>query len=391
MSVILDALRRKTERLGSGAAKQPRPDSVLATLGYSTTRGRSGWSWKTVLTYGVAAILLGFMAVALPVYLLSPGSGTQEDSTSADASEPVVVPAGRGLTPGASASGVTSQPGPSGAPSVASPSVPAAAQSQSRVTGGEAASPAVPVTPPLPRPARRAAGPETAAPGGATPAPATARPPVVMGRDDQSGPPSDESGSGEAPGTEPPPDHFGLALYYHRAGDFTKALAQYRLALERNDSSAEVHNNLGLLFGDAGDTAAAAEHFQRAITIDPRHVTAQNNLGVSYLREGRMEDASAQFAIALGVDDRNVESLVNLGLVHQAAGRPVEARALLQRAVDLAPRHPGSHYNLAVVADEEGDVQTAIAHYRAFLRFGTVVHPELAPLVRSRLSEIASQ
>ena len=51
--------------------------------------------------------------------------------------------------------------------------------------------------------------------------------------------------SASPPPGPPPMDHFGLALYYQRVGDFDNALAQYRTLLEQNDASAEVHNNLG--------------------------------------------------------------------------------------------------------------------------------------------------
>ena len=388
--MILDALRRKTDRGGRGGASTPRPDSVLATLGYPTQRGRGGWS-RTVLTFGVVAILLGFIAVAVPVYLLSPRSQDQQASTLSDAFQPEGVPPAQGTTPVPvpSASDVTRQPATEEPAPTAPRTAPAAATTQASAQV-ESAVPAVPVPTPLQRAANRVTVPETPARGTAGLAPAAAQPRTVQGREDRLPPPS-EPRVADLPRTDPPPDHFGLALYYHRAGDFMNALTQYRLALERNDASAEVHNNLGLLYQDGGDTESAMEHFRRAIEIDPRHVSAQNNLGVAYLRDGRLEDASVQFTIALGVDDRNVESLVNLGLVHQAGGRAVEAQALLQRAVDIAPRHPGSHYNLAVVADEEGDVATAVTHYRAFLRFGTVAHPDLVPLVRSRLSEIGSQ
>ena len=80
----------------------------------------------------------------------------------------------------------------------------------------------------------------------------------------------------------------------------------------------------------------------------------------------------AELKIALGIDPRNIESLVNLALVQKAAGRTAEARDLLRRAVSLDPQHAGSHYNLAVVADEGGDLVTAVNHDRAFLRYGAV-------------------
>jgi len=60
--------------------------------------------------------------------------------------------------------------------------------------------------------------------------------------------------------------------------------------------------------------------------------------------------------------------------VQKAARRTAEAGDLLRRAVSLDPRHAGSHYNLAVVADDGGDLITAVTHYRAF-----------SPLRRSRI------
>lgn len=119
-------------------------------------------------------------------------------------------------------------------------------------------------------------------------------------------------------------------------------------------------------------------------------VYVHNNLGVAYLLAGHLDDAAAQLKVALGIDSGNIESLVNLALVQKAAGRTVEARELLRRAVVQEPRHAGSHYNLAVVADEGGDMVTAVTHYRAFLRYGAIGYPDLAARVRSRLTTLES-
>jgi len=53
-------------------------------------------------------------------------------------------------------------------------------------------------------------------------------------------------------------------------GDFDSALAHYRVLLEQNDASAEVHNNLGLLYEDRGQFDDAIKQFQRAIALDPK-------------------------------------------------------------------------------------------------------------------------
>jgi Tfp pilus assembly protein PilF len=79
---------------------------------------------------------------------------------------------------------------------------------------------------------------------------------------------------------------------------------------------------------------------------------------------------------------------VNLALIQKAAGRAADARDLLRRALAIDPANAGSHYNLAIVADESGDTTTAIEHYRAFLRLGTVTNDELAGRVRARLATL---
>jgi Flp pilus assembly protein TadD len=108
------------------------------------------------------------------------------------------------------------------------------------------------------------------------------------------------------------------------------------------------------------------------------------------MRSNRLDVAAAEFRVALTGDPRNVESLVNLALIQRAAGRTADARDLLHRALSISPRNAGSHYNLAVVADESGDTSTAIEHYRAFLRYGTVSHSDLAAQVRARLAALGS-
>lgn len=84
-----------------------------------------------------------------------------------------------------------------------------------------------------------------------------------------------------AAGTPPATDHFGLALYYQRVGDFNNSLAQYRVLLEENEASAEVHNNLGLLYQDRGDADRSIAEFQRALVLGPRHVKAHTTTSAS--------------------------------------------------------------------------------------------------------------
>lgn len=401
MSIILDALRRKTERgrtsqPGSGS---PGSDAVLATLGYSGARNRRRWSLRAIAASAVIALILGFAVVAVPVYWLAPTvpdepvvqvvdqrDRTQVQTPSAE-SDSTIGHAANSRSRGR-------EPEPRAAPPAQSASIPAPSPAQEPVNAARAPDREPPTSSLTQVPRRSVAEPTVDEQHRQT---VTSAPrPVVTARDRETEPPLPkpaqratpaESSSQEAASIS---NHFGLAVYYQRIGDPTRALAEYQVLLNQNERSAEVHNNVGLLYQDRGDSEAAIAQFLRAIEIDPRHVSAHNNLGIAYLRDGRLDMAASQLAIALTIEPRNVESLVNLGLVHQAAGRLADAMELLERAVAIDPRHPGSHYNLAVVAEASGNDQKAAAHYRAFLRYGTIQYPELAAQVRTRLSAQSS-
>ena len=183
-------------------------------------------------------------------------------------------------------------------------------------------------------------------------------------------------------------DHFQMALYFQRSGDFENALVQYRAVLQRDELNAEAHNNLGLLYRGKGLYDEAVKEFVRAIAINQRYVKAHNNLGVTYLGQARNDAAASEFRTALGIDPRNVESLVNLSLAEKDGGNAEDARASLLHALELDPRSAEAHYNLALMADETGDKALALTHYRAFLQYAND-HPDLVPLVRARVDVLS--
>jgi Tfp pilus assembly protein PilF len=408
VSIILDALRRRSADHGGGDEapdRGARADAVLATLGYPRPVKRRGMSVKTLLWFGAGAVLLGFVGLTVLIELLSPSAPPRSDAArraSAAVTRPS-SPAARGT---AATSGAPIPDPPSsvlrGAADPTGPVVPTPAGSTGRVLAdatkaaqedSAAEAPAASVRA-LPTPrypigtvptavARSAQTPSLRLIGTLGPSRPGPRATVDRGAPE----PALEAIAPQPPAA-PREDHFGLALYYQRVGDFDHAVAHYRALLEQNEASAEVHNNLGLLYEDHGQRDDAVKQFERAIAIDPKSVKAHNNLGVSLMRANQPAAAASEFRVALASDPRNVESLVNLALLQKAAGRVADARDLLRRALAIDPRNAGSHYNLAVVADEGGDAAAAIEHYRAFLRYGAVAHADLVGRVRARLTTL---
>jgi len=96
VSLILDALRRKTADRGEDNADEParttRAAAVLATLGYARPAVRTGPSFKAFLAYAVSAIVIGFVGLWLLIVLLAPSSPRNSQTALRGASAPSARP-----------------------------------------------------------------------------------------------------------------------------------------------------------------------------------------------------------------------------------------------------------------------------------------------------------
>jgi Flp pilus assembly protein TadD len=183
-------------------------------------------------------------------------------------------------------------------------------------------------------------------------------------------------------------DHFRLALYYQRVGDFENALIHYRAVLAADEFNAEAHNNLGVLYQDKGLYDEAIKEFQRATFIDPGYDKAHNNLGVALLRSGKTDAAIAEFRGIVARAPRHVDALTNLALALKAAGRAEEARETLQRVLTINGRHAQAHYNLALIYEERAEWQRAIEHFEQFLANAGPESAALTVDVRTRVQAL---
>lgn len=378
MSLILDALRgrrdRSTPRPDANAAQT---DAVLATLGYGRFSPTSPFNrLKRIVGFIAIAIVVGVVLWGgviwvTQAYLMPDGPAQAVTAT------PISTPAARPTRP---------------APRATAPPVPVAIPP---------VTPTVPTTPvpaPVVTASPRQVPPRSASPPQLSARPDPARPAVQVQASRRpeapdtmpvapTGTPSDTALSMPARtnSVSQPDDHFALAVYNQRIGNFEEALVHYRAVLQRDELNAEAHNNLGLLYRDKGLLADAAKELQRAIAINPRYARAHNNLGVVYLSQKKLDSATAEFREVLSVDPRNIEALVNLAVSAKEAGHRDEARVALTKALELDPRNPDAHYNLALVEDEAGNGALAVSHYKSFLQYGAIAHADLMAEVRKRV------
>jgi Tfp pilus assembly protein PilF len=365
MSLILDALRRGRPRQSPApAAKSAHTDAVLATLGYGKFSPSSPFNrFKRLLGYAGAGVLLAVVLWAVVVFATQNYLGFRPKAEArplAQVSRPVLR---------ASPKPADIVPAPAGPIASNTESLPSSSRTVPVVAANQAPAAATPT---------RSTAHDSGRPGGD-------RMPAAP-----KGTPSNNvlTPAARVSVISKPDDHFALAVYNQRAGNFEEALVHYRAVLQRDELNAEAHNNLGVLYRDKGLLLEAAKELQRAIAINPRYGRAHNNLGVVYLGQKKLDAATAEFREALSFEPRNIEALVNLAIAEREGGRRDAARTALNRALELDVSHADAHYNLALVEDEAGNTAAAIKHYRAFLQFGNAAHADLMADVRKRVDAL---
>jgi len=370
---MLDALRRdKTPRRDKGQAPRSRASehNVPASLAYpgdrSSSDGDTPPARRLALALALVAVtaLLVWQVVAmnglLPFgpfsWLVRPVPARSARAANVAKPAPPRATAAAATNAPSVTPGLAARPAPEGIPTRVPP---------------PSGTPAAPIPAQVPTPVRPSrtepVQPKAAAPAGRASAPA-----------------APGATAGEA-------DHFKLALYYQRLGDFENALIHYRAVIAADELNAEAHNNLGVLYQSKGLFDEAIREFQRATFIDPGYVKAHNNLGVALLRSGNTDAAASEFRSIVSQDAKNVEGLTNLALALKAGGRSEEAKETLLRVLTINPRYTQAHYNLALLYEERGELQRAIDHFEQFLATAGSEGAGLAAEVRQRVQALRAR
>jgi tetratricopeptide (TPR) repeat protein len=126
-----------------------------------------------------------------------------------------------------------------------------------------------------------------------------------------------------------------LGMRYAGDGEYAKAIAAHKKALEIRSDDAVTLVNLGNAYGNQGDLDQAMAWFQAALRVDPAFAQAAANLGTTHAR--RQDAANA-------------------------------AQAYLQ-AIRLKPGDPFNHLLLARMYVESGQVEPAIAALKVGLAY----------------------
>src|SRR5580698_6535386 len=161
-------------------------------------------------------------------------------------------------------------------------------------------------------------------------------------------------------------------------------------AAELNPDDSSVQARLARAEQLAGQRDAALASLQRAATLNPASLALQESYGRSLIEAGRNADAYVQFQKIITRWPRNADALVDYGMLAHRLGHDEEAVDNWQRAVDVDPAQPNAQRYLAQALDQQGELQAAARHYRAYLEIIAARHdknpadagPVLAALIK---------
>ncbi len=178
--------------------------------------------------------------------------------------------------------------------------------------------------------------------------------------------------------------HFQLGHIYEemvattgRAEFASKAVEEYKAALQADPGSLYLASCLAELYARTGDIRDAVGEAQDILTRDPDNLDARRLLGRIYLRSvgdlqggtqgATQEDSEAVLHLAIEqyeqivrLDSTSVEDFLLLGRLYRLNNQTAKAEAAFRAAVKLQPSSEDAVSTLALLYNEEGDASRAL-------------------------------
>lgn len=145
---------------------------------------------------------------------------------------------------------------------------------------------------------------------------------------------------------------------FEKQGDMAKAIAEYRVLLERSPGTPGIHYRIGGLILSQPGTATSAEEarkeFEEELKIFPKNAGAEYYLGELARQADKLPEAIEHFSRSAELYPSFAEAHFGLGRSLLDSGKAAEAVKPLETAVKLAPDNPTIHFTLATAYQRLG-------------------------------------
>lgn len=169
----------------------------------------------------------------------------------------------------------------------------------------------------------------------------------------------------------------GLAELYYRTGRVKDAIEAAQAQIDKDPNDLGAHKLLGSIYvrslsegdqsGPAGDVLKLAiAEYEKIVQLEPQNIENHLLLGQLYTFSHQSQKAEAQFAIAQKIDPGSEETVLNLARLYVTQGDTAHAIKVLSSLPD-GSQTAKTEYVLGATYDQQKDLKNAIAAYRKSL------------------------
>ncbi len=134
-----------------------------------------------------------------------------------------------------------------------------------------------------------------------------------------------------------PAAHACLGTLFNGTGQYEKAVAAFRTALDDDPLSDDAYRGLAKAYEKLGKPAEAEQTYQKAISVRPHYHAGYTWLGIFYWRHGRLEDATKTFEQVTRLTPDSFQAHYNLGAMYVVQGKYNDGITTLARSIALRP------------------------------------------------------
>jgi tetratricopeptide (TPR) repeat protein len=174
---------------------------------------------------------------------------------------------------------------------------------------------------------------------------------------------------GHSPAKEPPAEqHYRRGLALARAGNGSKALGEWRLAIAMNPADERPYDALAEYYVETGQPELAAQTLERLAKAIPTAPHRDCRLAQAAFAAGWVTQAEEAADRAVREEPGCPLAHTMRGIILDDAGEPAAALTELTRAHQLSPEDERVTLTLAQVEGRSGHRQAAIGRVRAILK-----------------------
>ena len=136
--------------------------------------------------------------------------------------------------------------------------------------------------------------------------------------------------------------HYTTGLDLQNQRRYTKAIAEYDVAIRLNPHHASAYNNRGFIYDELGELKRALADYSEAIRLGPKGTLYYNNRGGTYFKLGQYQRAIQDYDHAIRLNPQLVQTYMNRAMAYTNLGDDTAA----EKDVDLAVKNGADRASL---------------------------------------------